>query len=65
MSTFNFKIFSGGYTPGPPLKGEGKRRGGKGGEAPPPIHIPGYAAGVQHHVTNTNACGRVQCIAGC
>jgi len=40
MSTFNFKQISGGYTPRPPLKGEGRgegkeRRGrGKGGEAP-------------------------------
>jgi len=46
--TFNFKKNFGGYTPGPPLKGDGREEGkgaeggGKGGD-PPPIHIPGYA----------------------
>jgi hypothetical protein len=29
MSICKFKNFSGGYTPGPPLTGEGKREGGK------------------------------------
>jgi len=42
MSTFNFKKFSFGYTPGPSLKGEG-RRGREQGRGAPPIHIPGYA----------------------
>jgi hypothetical protein len=31
MSICKFKIFSGGYTPGPPLTGEGKREGRKKG----------------------------------
>jgi hypothetical protein len=29
MSICDFKIFSGGYTPGPPLTGEGTREGRK------------------------------------
>jgi len=44
------KNISGGYTPGPPLKGGGEKRGeGKeregAREGRPPIHIPGYATG--------------------
>ena len=37
-----FQKISGGYTPGPPLKGEGEEREGAREERPP-IHIPGYA----------------------
>jgi len=40
-STFNFEQISGGYTPGPPLKGEGRgegkeRRGRQQGRGAPP-----------------------------
>jgi len=40
-STFNFKQISGGYTPGPPLKGGGRGTGGEEGarDGRPPIHI--------------------------
>jgi len=47
-STFNFQKISGGYTPGPSLRGGGGRGKGKeregAKEGRPPIHIPGYAA---------------------
>jgi len=45
-STFNFKIISGGYTPGLPLKG-GRIKGEEREVARErrPIHIPGYDTG--------------------